>query len=441
MHNRTPSPWILLPVVLLLQAVPGRAQFLMDMLDTTKAAGRGLVSMYRRFDHLRVAGYIQAQFQRAASEGADGYSGGDFAPYSDSRFMLRRGRIRFDYARFDEARNPRLQFVFQFDGTERGVFIRDFWGRIWDRRRGMFSLTTGMFARPFGYEVNLSSADREAPERGRMSQILMRTERDLGVMGSLEPTGRPGLLGHLKLDIGVFNGQGLTASTDFDGFKDLIGQLVVKPLSIAPALTMGGGISYLRGALRQFSPVVYRMGDVAGHPGFRADSLSSRPGARLPRHYRGLNLQWKWTHAAGAIEVRAEGWQGVQTATRHSSETPGNPFDSTGAGLPLHVRDFRGGFLLLLQDLGSRRHQLGVKYDWYDPNTRVSGSGIVRTGRQLGPADVRYATWGIGYNYSPDENLRLTLWYDRVRNEVTRLPELEADLPDDVLTLRLQYRF
>ena len=33
-------------------------------------------------------------------------------------------------------------------------------------------------------EINLSSSDRESPERGRMSQILMRTERDLGVMVS-----------------------------------------------------------------------------------------------------------------------------------------------------------------------------------------------------------------------------------------------------------------
>lgn len=182
-------------LLLLVAAMEVQAQFLMDMLDTTKKADRGLVSLYRRYDHLRVGGYIQAQYQRASAEGADGYSGGGFSEFSDNRFMLRRGRIRFDYARYDERARPRVQFVFQFDGTERGVFIRDFWGRLWDRRRGMFSLTTGMFARPFGYEVNLSSADREAPERGRMSQILMKTERDLGVMGSMEPNSKKGLAG------------------------------------------------------------------------------------------------------------------------------------------------------------------------------------------------------------------------------------------------------
>lgn len=419
-----------------------RAQFLMDMLDTTKDAGRGLVSLYRRFDHLRVGGYIQAQYQRTGAEGAEGYSGGGFSEYSDNRFMLRRGRIRFDYARYDEQRNPRLQFVFQFDGTERGVFIRDFWGRVWDRRSGMFSLTSGMFARPFGYEVNLSSADREAPERGRMSQILMRTERDLGVMGSLEPKSGKGLAGRLKLDVGVFNGQGLTATTDFDRYKDLIGQVVVKPAGITPAMTLGGGISFLRGGLRQFTSATYRMTSLAdGNPGFRPDSLSSRIGSRLPRRYHGLNLQWKWQHGRAATEFRAEWWKGVQTATRHSSETPGTPYDATGSFQSFHIRDFEGGFLLFLQQLGSSRHQLGVKFDWYDPNLHVRGGQIGRTGAELGPADVRHSTLGLGYNHCPTENLRLTVWYEAVRNEPTLLPGMTGDLPDDVLTFRLQFRF
>ena len=82
---------------------------------------------------------------------------------------------------------PSVQFVFQFDGTERGVNIRDFWGRIFENKWKLFTFTTGMFARPFGYETNLSSGDRESPERGRMNQILMRTERDLGAMFSVEP--------------------------------------------------------------------------------------------------------------------------------------------------------------------------------------------------------------------------------------------------------------
>lgn len=113
----------------------------------------------------------------------------------------------------------------------------------------------------------------------------------------------------------------------------------------------------------------------------------------------------------------------------------------TGVFQPFYVRAFQGGFLLFLQQLGSSRHQLGVKFDWYDPNRRVRGGQIGRAGDGLGPADVQYSTLGFGYNHYPTENLRLTIWYDRVRNEETLLPGMGVDLPDDVLTVRLQYRF
>lgn len=47
--------------------------------------------------------------------------------------MLRRARVRFDYLHYaKEAKGPSLQFVFQFDATERGVNVRDVWGRLFE---------------------------------------------------------------------------------------------------------------------------------------------------------------------------------------------------------------------------------------------------------------------------------------------------------------------
>jgi hypothetical protein len=95
----------------------------------------------------------------------------------------------------------------------------------------------GMFARPFGYEVNLGSADRESPERGRMSQILMKTERDLGAMVSFEPRKATGSIKYFKWDLGFFNGQGLTSTIgDFDSYKDLITRLGLKPFPLSKNL-------------------------------------------------------------------------------------------------------------------------------------------------------------------------------------------------------------
>ena len=157
-------------VILLCLTFATRAQFLMDMIDTTKDVGKGMLHIYRKFDRLDITGYLQPQFQVAQEKGAHSYNGGDFATHVNNRFMLRRGRVRFDYGHLNKNEELSVYFVFQVDGTERGVFIRDFWGRIFEHKWQVFSFTIGMFARPFGYEVNLSSVDRESPERGRMSQ-------------------------------------------------------------------------------------------------------------------------------------------------------------------------------------------------------------------------------------------------------------------------------
>src|SRR5688572_25832917 len=96
---------------------PAKAQFLVEKLDTSTLAGKGLLSIYKKSDHIRLGGYIQPQYQVASEEGAKTYSGGDFPEYSNNRFMLRRGRIRFDYAHFNKDHKPTIHFVLQFDGT------------------------------------------------------------------------------------------------------------------------------------------------------------------------------------------------------------------------------------------------------------------------------------------------------------------------------------
>lgn len=191
---------LLAVVTLLCQLL--HAQYLMDMVDTSKDMGKGMLALYNRLDKIRLSGYIQPEFQVAESKGAKGFAGGDFAINSNSRFILRRARVRFDYLRFPKnATGTSLQFVFQYDITERGSSVRDVWGRFFENRYQLFAFTTGLFARPFSYELNLSSADRESPERGRMSQILMKTERDLGAMITFEPRNKNNKLNFLKADL------------------------------------------------------------------------------------------------------------------------------------------------------------------------------------------------------------------------------------------------
>jgi len=415
-----------------------QAQFHMDMIDTSTDAARNFLLLYRKYDNIRLSGYIQPQFQWTQSKGAPSYIGGDFAPNTNNRFMLRRGRIRFDYVHFSEGREPSLHFVFQFDGTERGVFIRDFWGKVMENRFKLLSLTMGMFARPFGYELNLSSNARESPERGRMSQILMKTERDLGAMISLEPQRKSGWLHAVKVEVGLFNGQGLTATTDFDSHKDLIGRVFVKPQVLTRRISMSGGVSCLYGGLIQNTPYVYRTVSEQGTTRMKLDSAITNLGRLSPRRYYGADVQWKRKNKIGATEMRLEIIGGQQTGSATSSETPFVAFKNQEA---YYVRNFLGGYAYLLQTIFNEKHQLGLKFDMYDPNTRVRGRQIGGAGSSFSPADMLYYTLGGGYVFYVTDHLKWTLWYDHVVNEKTQWPGFTSNFPDDVLTCRLQFRF
>ncbi|WP_245957452.1 porin [Chitinophaga flava] len=422
-----------------------RAQFLMDMIDTTTELGKGMIAMYQKYDALRFSGYIQPQFQLAEAKGISSYAGGDFLPAVNNRFSLRRGRIRVDYERYDHNDMPVVQFAFQFDGTERGVFIRDFYGRVFESRFNMFSLAGGMFARPFGYEVNLSSADRETPERGRMSQILMKTERDLGAMVSFEPRRKNHPLRYLKIDAGLFNGQGLTGPTDFDSHKDFIGRIAMKPYRFkGNKWVLSAGVSVLYGGMEQFTPSIYRMGTVNGQKAFVLDSSGHNVGRIAPRHYYGADVQLKIPNGPGRgyTQFRAEYIRGTQTATVNTTETPGViPTDAQGNRLPLYIRRFDGAYLYFIQNLASDRHQLVVKYDWYDPNKDVKGKEIGAPDSNLTAADIRYNTLGLGYIYYANEHLKFMVYYDWVENENTSLAGFTSDVKDNVLTCRMQFRF
>lgn len=417
-------------------------QFLMDMIDTTKELGKSTYQTLDRFNHIRISGYMQPQYQVASSKGAEGYSGGDFSRFSNNRFMLRRGRLRFDYTLTDKNYRNRLQFVFQFDGTERGVAIRDFWGRFWEHKYELFSFSTGMFARPFGYEVNFSSGDREAPERGRMSQILFKTERDLGMMVSIEKRRKSAGWKFFRIDAGLFNGQGLIAPEEYDHYKDFIGQIVIKPQILTKKLKISGGVSLLRGSIVQNAHFSYRVKESNGRQLFVADSISTTKGGRLPRHYQGANIQLAYKTKWGNTELRGEIWNGSHPGTMASSETPNAlTVEADGTFTPLYVRRFMGGFITYIQPLGSQRNQFIMKYDWYDPNTDVAATQIGAVGYNFSEGDVKFSTLGAGLLHHVNENLKVLLFYEWVQNEQTRLLGYTQDKADNVFTIRTQFRF
>ncbi|MBO0949844.1 porin [Fibrella forsythiae] len=429
--------------ILLLSSVQAMAQQQGNLsessIDTTRQ--KALQAIVNKYEYVNISGYIQPQFQIGETPGQRSFNGGDLPAGVESRFSVRRGRLRIDYAHFDAQKRPTVLFVFQFDGTERGMQTRDFWGRFYEHKLDLFHVTAGLFARPFGFEVNYGSGDRESPERGRMSQLLMRTERDLGAMLTFEPRNPTHPLRFLKVDAGLFNGPGLASVSDYDGHKDFISRLTVKPQLLGKSgVQVTGSVSGYWGGIGQFTNDIYRMNGSADSPAFVVDGTVVSPGTIAPRRYYGADLQVRIPNRRGRTEFRAEYIQGTQTANKASTETPGvvpNPVSAPTAS-PLYVRQFSGAYFYYLQHLGSEKHQFVAKYDWYDPNTQVAGKQI---DGKFGWADIRYNTLGLGYLYYVNSNLKLVLWYDIPVNESTNLPGYENDVPDNLLTVRTQYRF
>ena len=169
------------------------------------------------------------------------------------------------------------------------------------------------------------------------------------------------------------------------------------------------------------------------------DSSESNLHQTSPRHYYGANAQLKYIHAKGlTTELRAEFMAGKQTGTANNSETPVALISGNDG---FRIREFNGAYLYLLQHIFNKKHQLLLKYDWYDPNTKVSGKQLGLTGGGFTAADIRFNTLGIGYlNYLTD-NVKLVVYYAHTRNEQTSLAGYTGDLNDDVFTFRVQFRF
>lgn len=387
---------------------------------------------------------MQPQFQFAESKGAAGntFAGGDFGPFVNNRFRLRRGRFRTDFSHYTDDGMPSVYFVFQFDGTERGVNIRDFWGRIYENKWDLFHFSAGVMARPFGHETLLSSAYREAPERGRMSQTLVQTERDLGVMFSFNPRKKESEFKWLAIDVGIYNGQGLTGTAEYDSHKDIVARISSRRRTISPSgAKLSWGLSSYTGGITSRNAVMYTVNMDDAKPVMEADSSSLNVGRGASRRYFGADIQLIFPNKNGQTEFRAEYIRGVQTATASSSITPGSyPVTSTGVFLPLYTRRFDGAYFYFLQHLSSPNHQLVLKYDWYNPNTQVNGKAIdAKNG--FTSADIRFDTFGGGYIYYVNQYLKLVFWYEHPVNEKTSIKGYEKDVKDGVFTLRMHFSF
>lgn len=394
--------------------------------------------------NLKVNGWIQAQYQWTQSKGAKTFDGGDFLANSNNRFMIRRGRIKFTYTQ------KLTQFVLQLNGTERGVNVVDFFGKVSDPWTKQFSLTAGIMNRPFGYEIQQSSAVRETPERARFTQVLLPNERDMGAMLTFQPVKGKKLYG-LKVDAGFYNGTGIAVPgttslngagvVDFDSYKDFIGRVAYLKSFKSDKYTLGLGASHYNGGVVYQSNKVYEtLGrDANGNATWMTSDTTNTTfkGGKAPRLYYGADVQFSMVTPIGTTTLRAEYIFGTQTGTRTVNRSPG----ALPALMDAYQRQFNGFYAYFVQRIGKSKHEVVAKYEWYDPNTKLSSSDFV-TGTTMTDAELKYTMLGVGYNFLYDDNIKFMFYYNFVRNEhAAGIAGYAQDLKDDVFTVRMQYRF
>ena len=412
-----------------------------DILDST--AVNNLLMISKKYGSVSFSGYLQPQFQYAQTKGTDAeFQGGNFADYTDNRFRLRRGRLRADYSLLNDDGSPSTYFVFQFDGSEQGVNVRDFWGRYYENKFQLFHVTAGLAGRPFGNELQLSSSAREAPERGRMSQTLMKTERDLGVTLTFSPRKKNAKLKNIQFDLGVYNGQGLSGPQEFDNSKDFVFRLSHKNYAFKKSLlNISGGLSALIGGLNHQNPTKYQMQKVNNLWVMAENTSPKNINEIAPRKYYGADIQLSTQNENWKSQIRAEYITGLQAGTTTSSSTPGTyPVDKNNLKLPYYTRNFNGSYITFIQNLNSSKNQLILKYDWFDPNLKIKGDQINAINGFSG-ADVKFDTYGFGFLHHFNSHLKAVLYYDVIKNERTQLINYQKDLADNILTIRTQFYF
>lgn len=396
---------------------------------------------------LKINGWIQAQYQHTDSIGAATVAGGNFPAYSDNRFILRRGRIKFTYEQ------GFAQYVLQIDVIDPtltaplnaatpnatgsipfAVNVRDFYVKINAPFWKPLSLTVGMQNRPFGFEIAQSSQYRETPERSRFTQILFPNERDLGAMVTLQaPKSSPFHI--IKLNAGVFNGAGI--AREFDSRKDFIGQIMLNNSTKNEKIQYGIGFSYYKGGVLQTDSTVYR--DISfiqgSSPVYLADKSVNNIGAYGKREYFGVDAQVSIDNILGITTLRGEYIQGMQPGVSGSTRSP--EIAPVGAA---YIRPFNACYFYFVHKIIKLPVQLVYKYDFYDPNTKVEGSQINSTGK-FGTGDIKYTTQGFGLNYLVTSNLKFMFYYDLIKNEEVAINLFGYNKKDNLFTARVQYRF
>jgi hypothetical protein len=400
---------------------------------------------------IKVSGYIQAQFQN--------YENLNTQPANF--FSIRRARLKFTYEAADG-----IKFVLQPDFSPGALALKDAYVVLNDRWTKSFSLWAGKFNRP-NYEVEYSSSQREILERSLVIRTLYPGERAVGAKLEYNPVNVP-----LHVQFALLNGNdGLTIANsagtnlntnenkDIDNYKDIMVRATYN-LSLGSFGGLDFGAHGYFGSLKSLALKT-----------LSSDYTTIKDvnfGDAVKRNWVGGEFQL-FADVLGGMSIKGEYIAGKNATVGYA---PVAAAGTTAAvpGVANFQNNFAGYYLYFIKNLG-KKNQFAFRYDYYDPNTDITGKDVTITkytsadattlkNRVSGKSDLATSTFGFALHHYFDDNLRISLNYDIVNNEKVSAPGLltedytKADgtkvakgldyssvVNNNLLTLRIQAKF
>ena len=388
---------------------------------------------------LRLSGFVQADaylYRQDSQDADDQLDNATGQPLNETRFLIRRARLRV------KAQTSYVGALLELDGaTVQSAQVRLLGAEAWAQWPAAgaavpyIQAALGLFKIPFGREVLQYDPERLFSERSRVVQALFPGEYDLGVR--LQGGWR-----FVRYAAAVMNGapagEQMFALRDPNRSKDLIARL-----GVDAAL-------WRRGRLRAGASGVYGTGFSPGSPATK-DSLAWRddnedglvqpseiiavrgqaavPSQNFTRDGIGFDLELTVRlPVVGELQLAGE------LVWARNLDRGVAPADPIGAGRDL--REF-GYYLGLTQSL-SPYAQLGLRYDFYDPDSDRQE----QLGAQRVPVSAAYSTLTVAAAALHPRYGRISLEYQHNRNALGRSPlGLPTTLGRDAVLARAQVVF
>jgi phosphate-selective porin len=354
-----------------------------------------------KLNKIKVSGYVQAQWENY---------GKDLVKTNDptNNFYIRRARVKFTYEALDG-----IKFVIQPDFSTGNLSLKDAYAVVNLPKLKDFTLWAGQFNRP-DYEVEYSSGQREVLERSRVIRAIYPGEREIGVkleyIGSKIP---------LKFQLMAMNGN-FTGSQakDVDSKKDIMGRLVysIRFPGAGIGIDLGPNL-YLGGNRAKTNPYISNSDGVI-------DSISV--GDYLDKKWMGAEIQI-FADLLGGLSVKGEYITGTNSTASTIASTATMAQKMTD---PNKLNNFSGYYIYFIKNVGPK-NQFVAKYDFYDPNTKLSGDAAGKS--------LYYKTVTLAWQYYPNDFIRVSLNYEMPKNETNATNPTE--LKDNTLGIRIQAKF